>query len=146
MSALRYSGKDLGDSFPLALAAALTAATGGGGTSSYVDVREFDARALSALFKSTAKVDPGVALTIQLKQATSSGGAGVKNVGGAETFTVADDGASPPGQYYAIAHAGVAVSDLDLAGGFYFVAVNIVGSVSTAGGVAVVGQDGRFGP
>lgn len=81
-------------------------------------------------------------LTVQLKQATDSAGAGAKNLGTAVTVT------APTGGSKLKAVQEVHQSDLDEAGGFKFVAVSIVSdhtSACVAGSQLVLG-DLRYGP
>lgn len=147
---LLTTSKNLGDFLLLMLAVALNAATGGGTTSSYVSVLDEDGngliRAISFLWKSAAVAMPGTTVTLQLKQATSSGGAGAKNLGDAVTFTVPDDGLSPPTEHILRASVGAMLADLDHSNGFTYVALNVVGSAAVNGSVCALGSGLRANP
>lgn len=145
------SGKNIGDYVTLLAAQAITAATSGGTNSSWLDARGDDedanARDISFLFRSNDPVEAGESVTLQLEQATSIAGADVKPLNEPVVVTVDGEvGLSPPLEDVLQASIGLALADLDHANGFYFVRVNLVGSTSTAGQLAVIGHNQRFNP
>jgi hypothetical protein len=111
-------------------------------TGEYFDVRELGANVLTALVTAAAQVS-GSTVTPTLVQATSSGGAGVKNLKVGTAVTVADDGASPPGSHSISAQVSANVSEIDLAGGFYFVAAKGISSTNVAGSVTLLASSQR---
>jgi len=108
----------------------------------YFDMRDYGARRIVGRLISGALAN-GVTLTVQLLQATSSGGAGAKNL--ATTEYVTDDGDSPGNSPHVVS-CEASDSDLDNANGFHFVAVRVLSSSAAAGaGLIELGQL-RFSP
>lgn len=145
------SGKNAGQYVALLAAATITAATGGGTDSGFVDVRGFygeaNARDVSFLFRSDLPFPAGTTVTVQLEQALDGSGTGAKNLNDAVTYVVGGEvGLSPEVEGILQASAGAALADLDHDNGFYFVRANLIGSVAVAGQLAVLGSNLRYRP
>lgn len=108
-------------------------------TGEYVDMQGFDRVAAHVVTDELAEND---VVTVQLKQATSDAGAGAKDLGEAVSFTAA-------GAEAAALIAEAKVSDLDIAGGFRYVAAEVGGTPvtgTTNAGAIMHRADGSYRP
>jgi hypothetical protein len=113
-------------------------------SAAYVDMRTFEAALLNLI---VGAIGAGGTLTAQLVQATSSGGAGSKNLGSVTFTTITDAGGSTAGVSNSLYGIEFRTGQMDLANGFYFVGVTITAAVAASiSGAELIQHRGRTLP